>query len=51
MSALDPQFGIKMMEIKVTEIMLHLINNAEINAQSRNANWGEVMRDKPCNAC
>ena len=32
MSGLDPEFGIKMMEIKVAEINAHLINNAEINA-------------------
>jgi len=32
MSGLDPEFGIKMMEIKVPEINAHLINNAEINA-------------------
>jgi len=32
MSGLDPEFGIKMMEMKVAEIKLHLINNAEINA-------------------
>ena len=33
MSGLDPEFGIKMMEINVAKIMLHLINNAEINAR------------------
>ena len=32
MSRQDPEFGIKMIKIKVAEIMLHFINSVEINA-------------------